>query len=349
MSEQILVTGNMGYIGPVLGKYLREENNRRLIKGIDIGYFQNDIFDARANYDRYYDMQYFKDVREIGASDLSNISTVVALSAISNDPMGESFKNPTYSINFTSVVEAAKLAKASGVKRFIFASSCSVYGEGGQIAKTENDDLKPLTAYAKSKINCEKQLEIIANRDFQVVCLRFATACGYSPRLRLDLVLNDFVWTALSKGKVEVLSDGTPLRPLIDVTDMSRAIDWSIGYHFQEAFAVLNCGYNSCNYSVRELAEQVAESCSASVSVNLNAAPDRRSYRVNFTQFEELSGFSSPLVDLTGSIKNLKKAIKNYFEMNGNHNHHKERYQRLNTLKQLTENKTLTSDLKWMK
>ena len=187
MSEQILVTGNMGYIGPVLGKYLREENNRRLIKGIDIGYFQNDIFDARANYDRYYDMQYFKDVREIGASDLSNISTVVALSAISNDPMGESFKNPTYSINFTSVVEAAKLAKASGVKRFIFASSCSVYGEGGQIAKTENDDLKPLTAYAKSKINCEKQLEIIANRDFQVVCLRFATACGYSPRLRLAI------------------------------------------------------------------------------------------------------------------------------------------------------------------
>ena len=192
-----------------------------LLKG-SLSYFQNDIFDSRTNYDRYYDIQYFKDVRDIAARDLSNINTVVALSAISNDPMGESFENPTYSINFTSVLEAAKLAKASGVKRFIFASSCSVYGEGGLTAKIENDQLNPLTAYAKSKINCEKELATIADNDFQVVCLRFATACGYSPRLRLDLVLNDFVWTALSTGKVEVLSDGTPLRPLIDVTDMSE-------------------------------------------------------------------------------------------------------------------------------
>lgn len=349
MSEQILVTGNMGYIGPVLGKYLREKDNQRLIKGIDTGYFQNDIFDSRTNYDRYYDIQYFKDVRDIAARDLSNINTVVALSAISNDPMGESFENPTYSINFTSVLEAAKLAKASGVKRFIFASSCSVYGEGGLTAKIENDQLNPLTAYAKSKINCEKELATIADNDFQVVCLRFATACGYSPRLRLDLVLNDFVWTALSTGKVEVLSDGTPLRPLIDVTDMSRAIDWSIGYGFQDAFTVLNCGYNSCNYSVREIAEQVAEACCASVSINLNAAPDRRSYRVNFTQFEKLSGFSSPLVDLMGSIQNLKQAVQNYFELNGNNNNYKERYKRLNSLNHLTKNKILTLDLKWTK
>ena len=181
---------------------------------------------------------------------------------------------------------AATLAKKAGVSKFIFASSCSVYGFGGQNSKTELDNVNPLTDYAISKINAENELMKISNLDFNVVCLRFATACGVSDRTRLDLILNDFVWNYINTGMVNILSDGTPLRPLIDVEDMSRAITWASTNEELKSFNVFNCGYNEANYSVIEIAKTVTNGKEQSIIINKNAVPDKRSYRVDFLNFK---------------------------------------------------------------
>src|SRR5262249_34403879 len=159
---------------------------------------------------------------------LAGVDAVVHLAAISNDPIGHAYEEVTFDVNSRASVELARLAKDSGVGSFIFASSCSVYGSADDRPRTEQSELGPLTAYAKSKVRTEQGLRDLAGSGFRVTCLRFATACGMSDRLRLDLVLNDFVACALSAKRITVLSDGTPWRPLINVADMARAIEWAV-------------------------------------------------------------------------------------------------------------------------
>src|SRR5262249_43047785 len=163
---------------------------------------------------------------------------------------------------------------------FVFASSCSVYGIADERARRENDPLGPVTAYAKSKVGAEQDLAALDTR-MTVTCLRFATACGMSDRLRLDLVLNDFVACALARGEITVLSDGSPWRPLIDVADMARAIDWAIQRRPEEGgrYLVVNTGSNDRNYQVRDLAHAVAKALAGTtVSINSKAPVDSRSY-----------------------------------------------------------------------
>ena len=155
------------------------------------------------------------------------MDVVVHLAAISNDPMGNQFEDVTLEINHRAGLAIAQAARKARVKSLVFASSCSVYGFAADGARTEGSSLDPLTAYARSKVLLERDLEPLSGPDFRVTCLRFATACGWSERLRLDLVLNDFVAGALASHKVTVLSDGTPWRPLIHVSDMARAIEWA--------------------------------------------------------------------------------------------------------------------------
>jgi nucleoside-diphosphate-sugar epimerase len=304
----VLITGNMGYIGPVVVRRLRSRYPDMKLIGYDIGYFAHCLTDHRVFPECLTDLQYFDDVRNITEHHFEGVDGVVHLAAISNDPMGNYFEDVTYQINYHASVKIAELAQKKGVSHFVFASSCSMYGAAEDEARTEKSPLNPLTAYAKSKVNTEKAIEKLASDDFTVTSLRFATACGWSERLRLDLVLNDFVAGALASGQITILSDGTPWRPLIDVRDMARAIDWALARDpgCGGPFLAVNCGKNTFNYQVKTLAEAVADMIpGVSVSINTNAAPDKRSYRVNFDLFEQLAPEHQPRYDLSSSIKEL--------------------------------------------
>ena len=212
---KILITGNLGYVGPLVVERLRSTYPNASLVGFDIGYFTHTLTTASFSQEVLLNVQHYGDVRKFPDELLQDIDAVVYLAAISNDPMGKEFEEITSDVNCKSAIRLAEVAKEKGVKSFIFASSCSVYGFAQSGLRTEDSELNPLTAYARSKINAEQNLQHIANNDFCITSLRFATACGFSSRLRLDLVLNDFVASAVTTGKIEILSDGTPWRAQI--------------------------------------------------------------------------------------------------------------------------------------
>jgi nucleoside-diphosphate-sugar epimerase len=309
----ILVTGNMGYIGPPVVNHLRANHPDATLIGYDMGYFASQLTNVNLLPECYLDRQYFGDVRNFPESILKDVDAIVYLAAISNDPMGNKYEAVTLDINYRSTVALAIKAKAAGVRSFVFASSCSTYGFAEEQSMTESSLLNPLTAYAKSKVYTEKELENLASRDFRITCLRFSTACGMSARLRLDLVLNDFVASAVASGKITILSDGTPWRPLIHIRDMARAIDWAIERPLSAngPFLVVNIGANEWNYQVRDLAEAVARIIPGTdVSINKDAQPDKRSYRVNFNLFQSLAPDHQPQYDLDRTIQELKEGLE---------------------------------------
>src|SRR4051794_34222572 len=310
--KSILITGNMGYIGPRVVTYLRTHLPSSRMIGLDTGYFAANLLDSVLP-ECALDSQRFGDVRAITAADLAGVDAIIHLAAISNDPMGNAYEKVTEDINYQGTLAVARAARSAGVRHFVFASSCSVYGFAEDGARTEQSAVNPLTAYARSKVASEKSLAELAGPEFIVTCLRFATACGASPRLRLDLVLNDFVASAVTSGVIKILSDGTPWRPLIDVEDMARAFDWGIGRSASQGgeFLVVNAGSNAWNYQIRELAEAVAESIrGAAVEINKNAAPDKRSYRVDFSLFTSLAPNHQPRVTLDQAIAELKALLE---------------------------------------
>ena len=238
----------------------------------------------------------FGDIRDFPPELLDGVDAVVHLAAVSNDPMGNKFEAVTDEINQQASVRMAELAAERGVKNFVFASSCSMYGyaEGG--ARKETDPTNPLTAYARSKIGSEKAFAQLDLGGMTVTSLRFATACGMSDRLRLDLVLNDFVACALASGEITVLSDGTPWRPLIDVEDMARAI---VGDHpqarrtagsFWRSMPAATSAIIRCATWPRR---SRAQAPGTKVSINTNAPPDKRSYKVDFSLFRSLAPATS--------------------------------------------------------
>jgi len=308
----ILITGNMGYVGPEVVKYLRARHPDATLHGFDNAYFAHCLTGTPVLPERHLDEQFYGDVRDVTSLDLTRYDAVVQLAAISNDPMGNRFQAVTLDINQNTTVSLAQAAAAAGVKNFVFASSCSVYGIADGPARKETDPLNPITAYAKSKIGAERELAEI-DTGMVVTCLRFATACGMSDRLRLDLVLNDFVACALGQGQITVLSDGSPWRPLIDVADMARAIDWAIERPASAGgrYLAINAGSDDRNYQVRDLANAVAKAVPGTkVSINTSAPVDSRSYKVDFGLFRSLAPDHQPVVDLDQSIKNLIAGLK---------------------------------------
>lgn len=345
---KILVTGNMGYIGPVVGMHLRATFSDLELIGYDSGYFSHSLTGVEVFPEVIYDKQYFGDIRDIQESVLCNVDAVVHLSAISNDPMGNQFEAVTNEINLNASVGLVELAIKNDVKNFVFASSCSMYGSGGQGAKKESDPTNPLTAYARSKIGVENAVSKMNLGEMNFTSLRFATACGMSNRLRLDLVLNDFVASALLYKKISVLSDGSPWRPLIDVQDMARAIEWGVTRPLDgfNQYLAINIGKNQNNFQVKELANAVAKEVGGvEVEINSDAQPDLRSYRVDFSLFEELAPNFQPKVSLEQSIRMLKDGIaKIKFQDESFRN---SEFMRLNTIKNHLKNGKLDERLRW--
>ena len=344
---KILITGNLGYVGCGVVKEFRANYPDAEILGFDIGYFAKYVTSNKINPEAYLNVQYFGDVRQFPDHLLDGVDTVVSLAAISNDPIGNKFEEVTLDINYRAAVEIAKKAKKAGVKKYIFASSCSVYGAAGEEARTEVSPVNPLTAYAKSKVLTEIELEELADKDFQITCHRFATACGMSERLRLDLVLNDFVACAITSGEITILSDGTPWRPLINVLDMARAIRWSHERTNLEGgeYLVVNTGSNEWNYMVKELALKIQTFLpDIKVSINENAQPDKRSYRVDFGLYKKLAPYHQPVLSLENSITGLIKGLKeiNFHIINFRNSE----FMRLNIINQLYQNGILNDQLR---
>ncbi|MGA3067280.1 MAG: SDR family oxidoreductase [Tepidisphaeraceae bacterium] len=345
---KVLITGNMAYVGSVLVPSLAAALPGIELIGFDNAYFGHCLTTATADPDRALAVQHFGDLREFPAEILDGVDAVVHLAAVSNDPMGKTFEAVTEQINIRASVRLAELAKAHGVRHFVFASSCSVYGAAADGARTEKDSLDPLTAYARSKVAVEQALRGLADGKMSATCLRFATACGMSPRLRLDLVLNDFVACALASGEITVLSDGSPWRPLIDVGDMARAIGWAIQRPADRGgnYLIVNAGAEQWNYQVRDLAGAVAQKVpGCAVHINSAAPPDRRSYRVDFSLFRELAPRHQPVATLPGTIDGLIEGLRaigfadrNFRESN---------LIRLHTLKQHIAAGRLNSELVW--
>ena len=308
---RILITGNMGYVGPVVVRHLRSVFPHARLIGLDLGLFAHNLTGPTLP-ETLLDQQRFGDVRDVSSEDLHGIDAIVHLAAISNDPIGNRFGAVTEEINYRASVRMAEAAVEAGVKNFVFASSCSVYGFANDgRPRRETDPLHPLTAYAKSKIATEDALRQMDRRGMAVTSLRFSTACGMSDRLRLDLVVNDFVASAVATGEITVLSDGTPWRPLIDVKDMARAIEWAIQRSPRGGdYLALNVGAGRWNYQVRQLAEAVAQALpNTRVSVNQDAQSDRRSYKVDFSLFSELAPKHQPIVTLNQSIRELHRGL----------------------------------------
>lgn len=345
---KVLITGNMGYLGSVLVEHIRSAYKDAVLIGYDTAYFGHILTDTQRIPEANLDVQYYGDLRRFPDSLLSGIDTVIHLAAISNDPMGKRFESVTEDINSIASAEFADKAKRMGVSRFIFASSCSIYGftEGGY--RKENDPLNPLTAYARSKVYMEEKLSNIADKNFLVTVLRFPTACGMSPRLRLDLVLNDFVASALVYRRIDILSDGTPWRPIIDVKDMALSILWAMEYteDVGGSFFQVNVGRNECNYQVKEIAERVASIIPSKINISKDAQTDNRSYKVDFLLYEQIAPNYLPRVVIEQSIKELHDGLKH---MNFNdYNFRESQCIRLWTIEDLINKKKLSHDFFWI-
>lgn len=339
----------MGYVGPGVVSLLRKKYPKAELIGFDIGYFAHSLTNVQFQPEILLDKQIFGDVRDFPYELLKSVDAVIYLAAISNDPMSAIYEEMTMDINYRSCIRVAKQARELGVKSFVFASSCSIYGLADQFPKKEEDALNPLTAYARSKVAAEKDLKPLANDDFTVTCLRFATACGMSNRLRLDLVLNDFVAGAIISKEINILSDGTPWRPLINTMDMALAIEWAVMRESSNGgeFLAVNTGTSSWNYQVKDLAQAVSEIVpGCKVTINKNAQPDKRSYRVNFDLFKSLAPNHQPKYDLKATIKDLYESITEMGLTDPNFRDSK--FIRLKVLAGLQKNGFLNNNLEWV-
>jgi nucleoside-diphosphate-sugar epimerase len=345
---RILITGNMGYVGPCVVDRLRASHPDAFLAGLDAGFFANCVTTPRRRPEAAVDVQYNADVRNVPTEALSGVDAIVHLAAVSNDPMGETFRDATLDINHRATVALALQAKKAGVKAFVFASSCSIYGFSDGEARTETSPINPLTAYARSKVNAERDLASLASRTFTVTSLRFSTACGMSERLRLDLVLNDFVAGAVTARNITVLSDGMPWRPLINVKDMARAIDWAIGRRSESGgeFLALNVGSDGWNYRIKELAVAVADRIpGVGVEINRNAQPDKRTYRVDFRLFRELAPDHQPEAGLKETIDELRAGLEAFHF--SDRDYRNSSFMRLKMLKTLHQSGFITENLEW--
>jgi nucleoside-diphosphate-sugar epimerase len=285
---RVLLTGSEGYIGTVLGPYLLARGHE--VVGVDTGFHRVGWL---YNGVRAAPMWLNKDIRALEEDDLRGFDAVVHLAELSNDPVGQLNPAITFEINHLGSVRLATLARKAGVERFIYMSSCSVYGTAGEKDSTEESPVQPLTAYAECKVLVERDVRPLANDSFSPTFLRNATAFGASPRMRFDLVVNDLAGHAWTEHVIRMDSDGRPWRPFVHILDMSHAID-SVLQAPRDVIhgETFNVGSNVQNYQVRQVAEIIAEVFPGCEVVFGDSTGDQRNYRANFDKIhEQLPGF----------------------------------------------------------
>jgi len=328
---RVLVTGSEGYIGSVLVPLLLSEGYD--VVGLDAGFYEHCTFaDPPSEYSRV-----FKDVRDVERSDLEGFDAVLHLAALSNDPLGNLDPALTLEINHVASVRLAALAKEAGVPRFVFSSSCSTYGAAGDMLVTEEADLNPVTPYGLSKVLVDREVAEMVDDRFCPTFLRHATAYGVSPRLRLDVVLNELVALAYTTGEILMKSDGTPWRPIVHVEDISRAFVAVL--RAPEAVVsgqAFNVGRTCENYRISELAEIVRDVVPGSqIEYAPGAGPDKRCYRVDFNKIARTIPDFEPSWDARQGAQQLYAAYVaqglTAEEVMG------ARYRRLGTLEQLLD------------
>jgi len=281
---RVLVTGHRGYIGVHVVDLLKAAGHHVTV--CDLGLYDGCAWEPFAPADR----ELVQDVRGLTARDLDGCDCVMHLAALSNDPMGEIDPALTLSVNRDGSVHLARLAKQAGVGRYLFSGSCSVYGKGEKLDLDEDDPLNPLTAYARSKIETEQAVAPLADDGFTPVYLRNATAYGHSPMLRIDLVVNNLLASALAYGEIRIQSDGTPWRPLIHCRDIARAfVAFMVAPRERVHNLAVNVGAAAENFQVKDVADLVQQLVPrASVTFTGEAADDPRSYRVKFDRLSRV-------------------------------------------------------------
>ncbi|MCZ6664404.1 MAG: SDR family oxidoreductase [Gammaproteobacteria bacterium] len=278
---RVLITGTDGYIGALVAPFLADRGHR--VRGIDTGFYRDGWLSVDSGPSAVRPSVVSKDLRHIDPSDLVDCDAVVHLAELSDDPLCEIDPEVTFEINRAGSVALGELAREAGVRRFVYASSCSVYGISDQDLVTEESRAEPQTAYAKCKLLVERDLAALADDNFVPVFLRNATAYGASPRMRFDSVLNNLSGAAWTTGKITLVSDGMPWRPLVHVEDISQAIACALEAPDDAVRAeVFNVGQDDENYRIRDIAALVAEAFPGCDLTQGPTDPDQRSYRVSF-------------------------------------------------------------------
>ena len=299
-----MVTGDRGYIGAVLVPMLKQQNYK--VIGFDSGYFTENLLEE---YDDIYP-KITKDLRDIQIEDLNDVDGVVHLAGLSNDPLGEFSPKLTEKINYAATIRLAKLAQKAGVSRFVYASSQSMYGISDTDAELDEDDSdkNPVTAYAVAKWDAEQQLHKMSSKDFVVTSFRPSTVFGASPRLRSDIVFNNLVGCAYTTGKIEIMSDGTPWRPVVHVKDVCSA--FIAGLKAPSALVsarAFNVGIPNGNFTVREIAEAAQRAVPECELIFTGEHSDPRTYRVSFNRIlTELKDYYKPEWNLEQGGRELK-------------------------------------------
>jgi nucleoside-diphosphate-sugar epimerase len=340
--KKILVTGSEGYIGSILMPMLIERDF--IVSGCDPGFFSEGNL-IGTTYHSYEMIK--KDMRDLTEDDLDGYDAIVSLAAMCNDPLGELLEELTYDINYHSTIKLAKIAKNAGVKRFIYSSSCSLYGEGGNKVLTEEDKPNPITAYGKSKILAENELLKLSDSDFSTVSLRNATAHGISPRMRFNIVVNSLTGFAKTTRLIQILGDGNPWRPLVHIKDISGVIikvlesDKRI-IHNQ----IYNVGDHAENYQIKEIAEHVkAYYPDCNITIAQKQSSDTRNYTVSFEKLNKQLGYHCKYTMDMG-IKEMFDCYEMIDLDEETFNHRM--YSRLKQMKFLLETKLVNENLRWI-
>ncbi len=338
---RVLVTGNRGYIGTILAPLLKQRGHE--VVGLD-----SDLYRYCTFGNSWEDVETIvKDVRDVEREDVAGFDAICHLAALSNDPLGNLDPDLTYDINYRASARLAEVAKAAGVKRYIFSSSCSNYGAGGEALLDETSAFNPVTPYGESKVLTEQAVSELADEGFSPVFLRNATAYGVSPRLRFDLVLNNLVAWAYTTGKIFMKSDGTPWRPVVHIRDICAAfaavLEAPKELVHKQAF---NVGSTSQNLQIRDIAQVVGKTVpGCEVAFAEGASPDKRCYKVNCDRLGQVVGGFETAWDVQRGAVELYEAYQGegvtLEEFEG------PRYQRIGQIKKLLAEGRLDAKLRF--